>query len=153
MYVDSGVLLKLYIPEPESEAAQQTISAAVDVTCSELLLAEFQSALSRKRREGQIDAHAAAQSMAALRGNIEQGAIGLVKLDSSTIEAAVKLLAQMPDAIPLRTLDAIHLAVCLEHRLFPLLTTDGVMATAARHLDIPLLALPLKSTPPRHKRR
>jgi predicted nucleic acid-binding protein len=153
MYVDSGVLLKLYLPEPESEAAQQTVATAVDLTCSELLLAEFQSALSRKHREGQIDTYAAVESMAALRRHIEQGAIGLVKLDSATIEAAVKLLAKMPTAIPLRTLDAIHLAVCLENKLFPLLTTDAVMSNAARHLDIPLLALPLTSAPPQRKRR
>ena len=76
MYVDSGVLLKLYLPEPESEAAQQTVATAVDLTCSELLLAEFQSALSRKHREGQIDTYAAVESMAALRRHIEQGAIG-----------------------------------------------------------------------------
>lgn len=141
MYVDSGVLVKLYVPEPESDAVQRTIANAVDVTCSELLLAEFQSVLSRKRREGQIDAYAAAESMAALRRNIEEGEIGIVKLDSSTIEAAVKLLAKMPDGIPLRTLDAIHLAVCLESKLFPLFTTDGVMSKAARHLKIPLVEL------------
>ena len=142
MYVDSGVLVKLYVPEPESEAAQQTLTGAVDVTCSELLLAEFQSALSRKRREGQIDAHAAVECMAALWRNIEAGEIGIVKLDSSTITAAVKLLAGMPDDIPLRTLDAIHLAVCRENHLFPLFTTDGVMAKAATHLRIPLIGFP-----------
>jgi predicted nucleic acid-binding protein len=141
MYVDSGVILKLYVPEQESDAAQQTISKAVEVTCSELLLAEFQSALSRKRREGQIDVFTAEQFMTALRRNIEEGSIEIVKLDSSTIEAAVKLLLKMPDEIPLRTLDAIHLAVCLENKLFPLFTTDGVMSKAAKHLKIPLISI------------
>jgi predicted nucleic acid-binding protein len=152
MYVDSGVLLKLYVPEPESDAVQQTIANAVEVTCSELLLAEFQSALSRKRREGQIDAYAADQFMAALRRNIEEGAISIVKLDSSTIEAAMRLLAKMPDEIPLRTLDAIHLAVCLENKLFPLFTTDGVMSKAARHLKIPLIESSIKSVSPKHRK-
>lgn len=144
MYVDSGVLLKLYVPEPESDAVQQSIANAVDVTCSELLLAEFKSALSRKRREGQIDAYAANQFIAALRRNIGEGSIGMVKLDSSTVEAAVKILAHMPDDIPLRTLDAIHLAVCLENKLFPLFTTDKVMLKAARHLKIPLFKHSIK---------
>jgi len=151
MYVDSGVLLKLYVPEPDSDAVQQTISIALEITCSELLLAEFQSALSRKRREGQIEAGAADEFMAALRRNIEEGDINIVKLDSSTIEAAVKLLAKMPDEIPLRTLDAIHLAVCLEHKLFPLFTTDGVMTKAAKHLKIPLIESSVKPASPRHK--
>jgi len=150
MYIDSGVLLKLYVPEPESDAVQQAIADAVDVTCSELLLAEFQSALSRKRREGQIDACVADEFMAALRHDVGEGSISIVKLDSSTIEAAVKLLAKMPDGIPLRTLDAIHLAVCLENRLFPLFTTDGVMSKAARHLKIPLIEPSAKSAPPGH---
>ena len=146
MYVDSGVLLKLFVPEPESDAAQHTIANAVDVTCSELLLAEFRSALSRKRREGQIDAYAADKFMSELRRNIEEGALYIVKLDSSMIEAAVRLLAKMPDEIPLRTLDAIHLAVCLENKLFPLFTTDTVMQKAARHLKIPLIKLPKTSS-------
>jgi predicted nucleic acid-binding protein len=144
MYVDSGVLLKLYVPEPESDAVQQSIANAVDVTCSELLLAEFQSALARKRREGQIDAHAATQCLTALRRNIGEGSIGVVKLDSSTVEAAVKLLAHMPDEIPLRTLDAIHLSVCLENKIFPLFTTDKVMLRAAKFIKIPLLQHSIK---------
>ena len=152
MYVDSGVLLKLYVFEPESDAVQRSIANALEVTCSELLLAEFQSALSRKRREGQIDAYAADEFMSALRFNIGEGAIDIVKLDSSTIETAVKLLARMPDDIPLRTLDAIHLAVCLENKLFPLFTTDGVMSRAARHLKIPLVE-PFSNIEPKKPRK
>ena len=87
----------------------------------------------------QIDAYAADQFIAALRQNIGEGSIGMVKLDSSAVEAAVKLLAKMPDEIPLRTLDAIHLAVCLENKIFPLFTTDRVMVKAAKYLKIPLL--------------
>ncbi len=152
MYADTGVLLKLYVPEPESDAVQQAIANAVEVTCSELLLAEFQSALSRKRREGQIDAYAADEFMAALRRNIEEGAIDIVKLDSSTIEVAVKLLAKIPEESPLRTLDAIHLAVCLENKLFPLFTTDGVMSKAAEHLKIPLVESSNKSVPSKQRK-
>ena len=151
MYVDSGVLLKLYVSEPESDAVQQTIADAIEVTCSELLLAEFQSALSRKRREGQIDAYAVDKFISALRNNIKEGSLDIVKLDSATIEAAVKLLAKMPDEIPLRTLDAIHLAVCLENKIFPLFTTDGVMSKAAKHLKIPLIESSIKSASPKHR--
>ena len=138
MYVDSSVILKLYVPESASDDAQRAVADAQEVVCSELLLAEFQSAISRKRREGQFDADTAHDFMAALRRDIDSGAIETVKLDSSAIEAAVKLLARTPEGIPLRTLDAIHLAVCLENRLFPLLTNDLVMAKAAKWLKIPL---------------
>ncbi len=138
MYVDSCVVIKLFVPEPESDDIQQIINEAEDLTCSELLLAEFQSALMRKRREGQFDASTAEEFMAALRKNIEDNSIQLVKLDSSTIEFAVKLLEMMPESIPLRTLDAIHLSVCHENKIFPMFTTDKVMLKAAKHLDIPL---------------
>jgi predicted nucleic acid-binding protein len=141
MYVDTGVMVKLYLPEPDSEAVQQAMTDVADVTCSELLLAEFQSAVSRKRRERQIDAYAAGEVVDALRRTIAAGEIGIVKLDSAAIEAAARLLARMPDEIPLRTLDAVHLAVCREHHLFPLFTTDGVMQRAAIHLRIPLVKL------------
>lgn len=141
MYVDSGILLKAFVAEPESDAVQAVLATAEDVTCSELLLAEFQSALARKCRERQLDAFAANACMMELRRTIGDGAINMVKMESSTIEAAVKLLSTLAGDIPLRTLDAIHLAVCLEHKLFPLFATDGVMVKAARHLKIPLVAL------------
>jgi uncharacterized protein len=152
MYVDSGVLLKLYVPEPESDAAQRAVARTDELVCSELLLAEFQSAISRKRREGQIDMKPADEFMAAFRRDVADGAISIVKLNSSAIEAAMKLLAKMPDDIPLRTLDAIHLGVCFENKLFPLLTTDAVMLKAAKHLRIPVVELPVEATAPRRRK-
>jgi predicted nucleic acid-binding protein len=40
--------------------------------------------------------------------------------------------------IPLRTLDAIHVAACDLSHDFPLASTDGRMRTAARALKIPV---------------
>lgn len=44
--------------------------------------------------------------------------------------------------VPVRTLDAVHLATCRLSRAYPLVTGDRVMRAAADILGIPLAALP-----------
>ncbi len=51
--------------------------------------------------------------------------------------AASDVIRQCQKVTRLRSLDAIHLATCLAHQVFPLFTTDKVMLRAAQHLGIP----------------
>ena len=50
------------------------------------------------------------------------------------------MLGEIPATIPLRTLDAIHLATCKESRLYPLLTLDKVMLAAAAYFNLPVFS-------------
>jgi predicted nucleic acid-binding protein len=52
------------------------------------------------------------------------------------------LIADCVAVVPLRTLDAIHLATFRRQGSPMLVTNDRVMRLAARHLGIPLAALP-----------
>lgn len=137
MYVDTCMVAKLYFPEAESDAVQQRVSATRNPGCSELLLTEFASIASRKQAESAITARQHTRVLREFSGHVEQGHWGLLPCTRDELVAAADVIRRCQGAARLRTLDAIHLATCLSHRLFPLFTTDRVMLQAAQHLGIP----------------
>ncbi len=135
MYIDTSALAKLYIPEPESEAVQKAVEGHALVS-SELVIVEFTSVIARKLREKAISKKEAKEVLALFHSHVQDGVLETVKLESSILAAAAKMLLDCPASIPLRTLDAIHLATCKEHRLAPLLTLDKVMFSSGSQLAI-----------------
>ncbi|HRU00985.1 MAG TPA: hypothetical protein P5239_04715 [Victivallales bacterium] len=96
-------------------------------------LLNFSRQIMRKRREYQFCATTGEELIAAFRRKIEECSIDLFKIDSSAIDATVKLLASIPDEIQLWTLDAIHLYICSENKIFLLFTTGKMMLKAAKN--------------------
>lgn len=130
MYIDTSALAKLYIPEPESEAVQKAVKGHTLVS-SELVIVEFTSVIARKLREKAISKKEAKEVLALFHSHIQDGVLETVRLESSILSAAAKMLFDCPPSIPLRTLDALHLATCKEHRLSPLLSLDKVMLSVS----------------------
>jgi predicted nucleic acid-binding protein len=58
MYLDSAILVKLVVREPDSFFYAEQIDRQTDVWSSQLAVTESWSALFRKQREGVIDAKA-----------------------------------------------------------------------------------------------
>ena len=143
MYVDSAILIKLVVREPDSLFYVDLLDQARGLRGSELAVAECRSALERKRRQGEVDAATALAAWRRLgaywRAN---GGLALCPVTRSVLDEAAELLAACVPAVPLRTLDAVHLATCRLQAAAPLVTNDRVMRLAARHLGIPLTDLP-----------
>jgi predicted nucleic acid-binding protein len=55
LYVDTSALVKLYAPEPESEAVQALVGSAQVVAVSLVAFAEARAAFARKRRERAVN--------------------------------------------------------------------------------------------------
>ena len=51
LYVDTSALVKLYVPEPESEAVQALVGTVQVAAVSVVAFAEARAAFARKRRE------------------------------------------------------------------------------------------------------
>ena len=51
VYLDASALVKLFVPEEESDALNQALAGLTDVIVSDLALSEMASALSRRTRE------------------------------------------------------------------------------------------------------
>ncbi len=138
MYLDSCVLAKLLVTEPDSEACEKKIAGSVLVS-SELAYGEIFSMLLRKERGKEISAGQREAAWKEFERLIADQSIYLAVLDGVVIRKAKEVMLEVHPHVPLRTFDAIHLATFLSVLGGPFFTTDRRLREAARLLEIPLV--------------
>ena len=138
MYLDSCVLTKLFVIEPDSEACAAKVSGSVIVS-SELAYGEFFSALLRKERTKELSAMQRELLWADFERQVRAESIFLAVIDGTIVRRAKRVMLDVHPHVPLRTLDAIHLATYLSVLSGPLFTRDRRLKDAARLLEIPLV--------------
>jgi len=129
LYADSSALLKRYVEEPDSAAADEALQADTIVTGRHTIV-EVRRNLARLL-EGR-DLEVARDSF---RRDLD--AIAIVELDAETCELA----AELAEVTGARTLDALHLAAArrVGGTELPFLTFDVRQAQAARALGFAVL--------------
>jgi predicted nucleic acid-binding protein len=137
MYLDTSVAVKLFIPEADSNECELVV-AGQGFFCSELLVGELTAATLAKERGGHIRAGDREQIIQRFEELLADGTIQLVSLNGIIVRAATEVMLEVHPSVPLRTLDAIHLATYLSVDAGPLFTKDRRMLEAARKLNIPL---------------
>ncbi|PYV05757.1 MAG: hypothetical protein DMG10_03850 [Acidobacteria bacterium] len=142
MYLDSAVLVKLVVREPDSLFYAGQVDGQAGVSTSQLALTECWSALFRKQREGAIDAKGRRSAWRKLEQYVADGALDLVPVDRGVLRRANQIIERCHPQVPVRSLDAIHLASCEATNAFPLLTNDERMRAAARRLRFALGPMP-----------
>ena len=148
MYLDSAILVKLVIREPDSNFYADLLDGQTSVQASELAIAESRSALLRKRDSGDIDAQTCEQAWLRLQAFwAKGGGLTLRPVTRTVLQEAGEVMLQCAGSVPVRTLDAIHIASCLMAKAYPLVTNDRVMRNAAGRLGIPLSATPRSPYP------
>lgn len=128
VYLDASALVKLFVPEPESDALNDALEGAGDVVVSDLALTEMASALGRRMREGRISAAEARRlqrEAAKLAGLCRH-----VELTPPIHRRAERLLLSSRD-VPLRALDALHVASALDVDAATIATFDPRLRAAA----------------------
>lgn len=138
MYLDASVAVVLYAREPDSERWEAIALAGDGFVSSELLLGEMRSALLAKERARIISAELREMIWARFEDDVASGGVQLVPLDGTIVHEAIEVMTQVHPEVPLRTLDAIHLATHRRIDAGPLLTRDKRMTEAARRLNLPL---------------
>lgn len=143
MYVDSAILVKLVVREPDSFFYIELLEGACGLRSSELVVTECRSVLERKRQQGELDVATCEGAWRRLSAVWQRGGgLALHPATRLVLDEAGALIAECIAVAPLRTLDAIHLATCRLQGAAPLVTNDRVMRQAARHLGIPLSEIP-----------
>ena len=142
MYVDTAILVKLLIREPDSRFYGQGLHGQEEVWSSELAITECWSALCRKMREREITRRIRTGAWTRLDRYGTTGSLHLLPVNREILLEANKLLDRCTPQLPLRTLDAIHLSSCMSLKAFPLWTNDKRMREAADYLGLPLGPLP-----------
>ena len=133
LYIDTSALSKWYLPEPFSDDVESLIDSVGNVLVSRLTSVEFRCLHQRKLRERQINKRIAQLNQQLFEDHLRQGILHIVPLSDICFTLADELIARMPDT-PLRTLDALHLAVAQASDCKQFATADKAQAKAARSL-------------------
>lgn len=134
VYLDTSVLAAYYCPEAMSAKAEKAIQRCDQPAISLLVEVEFHSAVARKLREGTLSQADATRIVTRFRLHIDEGYYERLPIDTAHYEVARDWVGRF--VAPLRTLDALHLAVCFASDAV-LLTADVGLAKAGRHFRIP----------------
>lgn len=137
MYLDTSVAVKLFVREPDSDTCELIVGDH-GFFSSELVVGELWSAILTKERSQFISAVARVRIWERFEQLLSDGVVQLVPLNGLIVREAVEVMGQVHSAVPLRTLDAIHLATFLSVDAGPLFTRDHRMIAAAKLLNVPL---------------
>ena len=143
-YLDSSVLLRLVLREPEAVPLEE-LASREGIVSSELLAVECPRTIDRLRLQGSLSTEEASSRSTLIKDWLE--AVDLVLL-----QRAILSRASEPFPTPLGTLDALHLATALVWRdrtqqELVMMTHDGGLATAARAFGIQVIGSAPKDEP------
>ena len=138
MYLDSAIIVKLLVRESDSDWFNREL-AGHSFESSELALAEVRSALLAKERAGHITSRERAGAGEKFLAMVEDELIKLYPLNRVVLDRASAMQLACHPKIPLRTLDALHVATCDLHRNGTLSTTDARMRAACEQFAIELV--------------
>jgi predicted nucleic acid-binding protein len=130
MYLDTCILVKLLVAEPDSEFFTDSLEGKPIVT-SEVAQTEIFSALLTRERAGKISSNDRRRAWREFLSRVEEKEIRMEPLNTVVLRKAMHSLERCHPRVPLRTLDAIHLATADICHDFPLATTDERLRDAA----------------------
>ncbi len=136
-YVDTSVLIALYINEQHSDAVSHWYINSRDKLISSMwCVTEFASALGIKQRTGQLNADEALLAWQRFQ-NLCQNDLSLLTPNTNNFQKAAELTLNTSSG--LRAGDALHLAAALQAQPKRIATLDEVFARNAKLLKIPLI--------------
>ena len=136
MYLDTSVFVKLYVAEPDSAECERVV-ARHRIVASELLYAEFWSALLAKEAAGSLAPENRQRVWELFETHLLNDLVELIELNGHVVREAAEMIARVHPHVRLRTLDAIHLATFAGLEAGPLFTRDKRMQAAAKLLGFP----------------
>jgi hypothetical protein len=138
MYIDTSLLVPYYCPEALSQAAERTLRRDPRPAVSDLVEVELFSALARKVRAREMTAADATRISAQFLDHLQAGLYARIAVQRRHYEAARGWLTRF--TLPLRALDALHLALADTEGL-RLATADRDLSRSARSLGVAVTLL------------
>ncbi len=136
VYFDSSVLVAYYTVEERTDEAKSIVEQAELPVISDLCVAELNVVIRRKQRQGFLSDTAAAAVFELFDEHVRDIFVR-VALDDGHLEATRQLPIRAEP--PLRTLDALHLAVAVDVG-GAIATFDDRLAAASRSLGVEVLS-------------
>jgi predicted nucleic acid-binding protein len=143
MYLDSAIIVKVLVREADSAWFNRKLSGQSFET-SELALTEVCSALLAKERAGDITLRERITATKDFFLMIESDLIRLFPLNRTVLERARAIQLACHPRVPLRTLDALHVATCDLHHSGMMSATAGRIRAACEQFAIALVPAKLE---------
>ena len=137
MYLDTSVLVKLFVREPDSEFFGKLTDGQM-ICSSVLAYTETWSAMLSGERHGVLTPEQRRRAWESFDRNVLEDIIELVPMNPAIFKRANRILEACHPKVALRTLDALHLASADQAHDWPLVTNDKRMREAASMLGFPL---------------
>ena len=137
-YLDTSVLAPYYCPEPLSDKVEKIVISADRPCISSLSEVELASAISRKIREKNLSLEDGNKIFNQFQTHLKESLFRLISVEDRHYQTAKNWILQF--AVPLKTLDALHLAVAAGGEL-TLLTADRQLDIAAKYFGINVVNL------------
>ena len=132
-YVDTSALLKGYLVEPGTPAFMAWFGEQADPFVSPLSVVEFKCAIKRRERAGFLTRRRVKMILDRFHEHLADQSLGRLAWRDQAFALGAELIDRV-DPVPLRSLDALHLAVALQHRCSGFATADRAQADAAQRL-------------------
>jgi len=133
IYIDTSVLVPFYLPEALSDAVDELLRIEDTPALSQLVEVELFSAVARKLRMREISPEEARQIGLDFQTDLDENFYTRIPLEPIHYNLARDWISGFE--VPLRTLDALHLAVASSNQLL-LVTGDEALARSVRTLGI-----------------
>ncbi len=140
-YLDTSVIVAYYCPEPLSERTEAFVTGQIQPAISGLTEVELFSAISRKIREGEMDRTEGSRIVARFLAHINDRLYTRLFVVPNHYSLARDWIGQF--SMPLRSLDALHLAVASSEGL-TIITADEAMAKSAKALAVDAVLLSIE---------
>lgn len=131
-YIDTSALAKWYLHEPGSDEVDAFLTEYDEADIARLGVVEFRCLLARRRRNRSIGAAVEKEIYRLFEQDIRSGHLIVRSVEDRHFGIALSLIERV--RTPLRTLDALHLAIAQDLKPEILLTADQALAKAARQL-------------------
>ena len=137
-YLDTSALAKWYLNETQSERFVDYLQGLDVAVISSLTRTEMRSLFSRRRRMGDLTAELESVLFAAFNDDLARGWLQNYTVDDARFAEACNIISRYPEH-PLRTLDALHLAVAVDAGIETVATADTVMAETAETMGLEVI--------------
>jgi predicted nucleic acid-binding protein len=141
MYLDTSVLVKLFVREPDSEYYGKLTDGQI-ICSSVLAYTETWSAMLARERAGGLTLEQRRRAWDVFDRNVLEDIIELVPMSPAIFKRANRIMEVCHPNLPLRSLDALHLASADQMHDWPLVTHDKRMRDAAVRLGFPVSPWP-----------
>lgn len=137
-YIDTSVLVAYYCPEPLSEKAESFLTTHTELAISWLAELELFSAVARKIREGEMVKVDGSKITAKFLSHLDDSLYTFLPVEFHHYKLARDWIGQF--STPLRSLDAVHLAVASQEGA-TIVTCDRRLANSAKLLAVDFILI------------